>query len=211
MRASFSAALAATALATFGAVPAHAFDLGIPSSFRGFRIEGNVGGDRWQALGNHNDKFGYGGTIGFDGVFADRFVVGAEGSFWRANNYTENCAGGLNGGTVCDKSFEEYGSAIRAGVLVTPKLLVFGKGGLAVNEQRKRFDPSSNLFYVNGQVVGPEQPYYRHENFYGFQAGGGVEYSITPMFYGDVQYVYSNFDTHTIRQRVMAGVGVRFK
>lgn len=208
MRAFFLAALSAAAFA----MPAQAQILpDVSNSFRGFRLEGNIGGDRWQALGEKNTKLGYGATFGFDGVFADRIVVGAEGSFWRANNYTSTHRAGLNGGLVDDKSFEEYGAAIRAGYLVTPKLLVFGKGGLAVNEQRKSFNPSSNLFYVNGQIVGPEQSYYRHENYYGYQAGGGVEYSLTPMFYADVQYVYSNYDTHTSRQRVMGGVGIRFK
>jgi outer membrane immunogenic protein len=209
MRALLFAALSATAVS---AAPAYAFDLSsVPTSFRGFRVEGNVGGDRWQALGEHNTKLGFGGTIGFDGVIADRIVVGAEGSYWRAKGFNDVRASGLNGGVVDDKSFEEYGAAFRAGYLVTPKLLIFGKGGLAVNEQRKSFNPTSNLYYVNGAIVGPEQSYYRHENYYGYQAGGGVEYSLTPMFYADVQYVYSNYDTHTSRQRVMGGVGIRFK
>lgn len=208
MRAFFLVALSATA----AAVPAQAQMLpDVQTSFRGFRLEGNIGGDRWQALGERNTKLGFGATIGFDGVIADRVVIGAEGSFWRAKGYTDTHAAGLNGGQVDDKSFEEYGSAIRAGYLVTPQLLVFGKGGLAVNEQRKSFTPTSNLFYVNGEVVGPEQPYYRHENYYGYQVGGGVEYSLTSMVYADVQYVYANYDTHTSRQRVMAGVGLRFK
>ncbi len=108
------------------------------TSFRGVRVEGNVGGDRFQSQGVHNDKLGYGGTVGFDGTIGGRFVIGAEGSYWRANDWTENCTAASNGST-CQKSFEEWGAAVRAGALVTPNTLVFAKGGYVNNEQRKRF------------------------------------------------------------------------
>jgi outer membrane immunogenic protein len=117
---------------------------------------------------------------------------------------------------VCHKSFEEYGAAVRAGVLVTPALLVFGKGGYVNNEQRKRFDAPSGLYYVNGQIVGPEQSYNNHVRTDGYQFGGGVEYSLggtalpLPVTVS-AQYVYANYDDHTARQRAMLGIGVRFK
>ena len=182
-----------------------------PTAFRGIRIEANAGGDRFQALGRHRDKFGYGGTIGFDGVLYDKFVLGAEGTYWRSNKFSELCGGGINGGQVCTKSFQEYGTAVRAGYLVTPQILVFGKGGVVYNEQRKAFNATNSLFYTNGRIVGPERSYYQHDSFHGYQVGGGVEYSLNDMVYGDVQYVYSNYDSHTLRQRVMAGVGVRLR
>ena len=181
------------------------------SSFRGFRLEGNAGGDRFQSQGQNNDKFGYGGTIGFDGTLYDKFVLGAEGTYWKANKWSQLCGGGVNGGQICTKSFQEYGTAVRAGFLVTPQILVFGKAGVVYTEQRKAFNATSSLFYSNGRIVGPEQSYYQHDKWHGYQAGGGVEYSLNDMVYGDVQYVYSNYDSHTLRQRVMAGVGVRFK
>ncbi len=172
------------------------------TSFRGIRIEANAGGDRFQSQGNHNDKFGYGGTIGFDGQIGDRIVIGAEGSYWRANEWNENCSG-ASGGTVCHKSFDEYGAAVRAGVLATPQLLIFAKGGYVVNEQRKRLDT-------------PTGGYYDHFNTTGYQVGGGVEYSMSAAdarmpLYANVQYVRSQYNDHTARQRVMAGVGLRFK
>ncbi|KTF69909.1 outer membrane protein [Sphingomonas sp. HT-1] len=175
------------------------------TSFRGIRIEANAGGDRFQSQGNNNNKFGYGGTIGFDGQLGDRIVIGAEGSYWRANNWNENCSAGVQGGSVCHKSFEEYGAAVRAGVLATPQILIFAKGGYVVNEQRKRFDAPA------GQTS-----FYDSFNTAGYQVGGGVEYSLTgeesrmPV-YANVQYVYSQYNDHTARQRVMAGVGLRFK
>ncbi|OAN65649.1 outer membrane protein [Sphingomonas sp. TDK1] len=202
MRSAFIVAIAALG---FTATAAQAQDTATSSngtSFRGIRIEANAGGDRFQSQGNHNDKFGYGGTIGFDGQIGDRIVIGAEGSYWRASDWSENCSG-ASGGTVCHKSFDEYGAAVRAGVLATPQLLIFAKGGYVNNEQRKRLDT-------------PTGGYYNHFNTDGYQVGGGVEYSLTgegtrmPL-YANVQYVYSQYNDHTARQRVMAGVGLRFK
>ena len=177
------------------------------TTFRGFRIEGNFGGDRFMSQGEHNDRFGYGATIGFDGQIGDRIVIGPEASLWRANKWTENCTGGVVGGSVCHKSFGELGIGVRAGVLVTPQFMVFGKGGYVSNEQRKRFDASA------GQTS-----YYNHVNTDGYQAGGGVEFSMANRFQGplsglyvNAQYVYSNYNDHTSRQRVMGGIGIRFK
>jgi outer membrane immunogenic protein len=172
------------------------------TSFRGIRVEGNVGGDRYQSEGRHNDRFGYGATIGFDGQIGDRIVIGPEASYWRANKWTENCSG-VTGGTLCDKSFEEYGAAVRAGILVQPRLLVFGKAGYVNNEQRKRFSATV-----------PAGSYYDHFRTDGYQVGGGVEYSVTDSsvpVYVNAQYVFSRYDDHTSRQRVMMGIGVRFK
>ncbi len=174
------------------------------TSFRGFRLEGNVGGDRFQSQGVHNDKLGYGATIGFDGVIANRIVIGPEASFWRANNWNENCSA-VTGGNVCHKSFEEVGVGVRAGVLVSPKFLIFGKGGYVVNEQRKSF-----------VTTGGSQAYYNHDNSTGYQLGGGVEYTLSdsearlPIYIG-AQYVYSQYADHTSRQRMMGTVGIRFK
>ncbi|HKR91389.1 outer membrane protein [Novosphingobium sp.] len=173
------------------------------TSFRGLRVEGNIGLDRFQSEGVHNDKLGYGGTIGFDGTIGDRIVIGAEGSFWRANKWNENCQVLPDTNSICHKAFEEWGAAVRAGYLVTPDLLVFGKGGYVNGEQRRRIDSSTGT-----QLV------YDHYRADGYQLGGGVEYTLThgsfPV-YTNVQYVYSNYHGHSARQRLTAGIGIRFK
>ena len=86
-----------TGLLSLAAMAASSVQAELPTTeFRGIRIEGNAGGDRFQSQGVHNDKFGYGATIGFDGLVGDRIVIGAEGTYWRANNWTENCTPGIN-------------------------------------------------------------------------------------------------------------------
>jgi hypothetical protein len=46
------------------------------TSFRGFRAEAQVGGDRFQALGDHKTKVSWGGALGFDGQIGDKIIVG---------------------------------------------------------------------------------------------------------------------------------------
>ena len=174
------------------------------AEFRGIRIEGNFGGDRFQSQGRHDDKFGYGATGGFDGVFGGKIVVGPEVSFWRASDWNEVC-GASAGGTICQKSFEEWGVGMRAGYLVSPNFLAYAKGGYVTNEQRKRFDAPAG-----------QPSFYDHYNTVGYQLGGGVEYTLgrdvmrMPLFVG-AQYVFSQYNDHTSRQRIMGSVGFRFK
>lgn len=182
----------------------------IDTAFRGFRIEGDVGGDRFKAEGDKNSKLGYGGSAGFDGVIDNKIVVGVEGSYWRPNKGTSDCTG-LDGGALCQASLHELGAAVRVGYLITPALLVFGKGGYVNDTQRNSFLSNSGLYYVNGNIVGPGYSASHHTSTDGYQAGGGAEFSLTPMFYISGQYVYSRYDDHTSRMRAMGGVGIRFK
>ncbi|WP_395397506.1 outer membrane beta-barrel protein [Novosphingobium sp. BL-8A] len=204
-----SLTLAAVLIAGIASQPALAQDDSTPTTssngttFRGIRVEGNIGADRFRSEGTHNDEFGYGGTIGFDGTFGERIVIGAEGSYWRANNWNENCQGLPDDNSICHKAFEEWGAAVRAGYLVTPQLLVFAKGGYVNSEQRRRIDDPDGA-----QLV------YDHYRADGYQLGGGAEYTITQgrmPIYVNAQYVYSNYHGHTARQRLMGGVGIRFK
>ena len=154
------------------------------SSFLGFRAEGQVGWDKFQSQGTNNEKLGYGAAIGFDGQIGDKIVIGPEASFWRANKWTGNRTAGVRGGIVDHKSFEEYGVAVRAGYRVTPQMLVYGKAGYVSNEFRKSFNP--DLPRPGFRETG----YYNHGRSDGYQVGGGVEYSLTDMFYVNGEYKY---------------------
>jgi outer membrane immunogenic protein len=180
------------------------------SSFRGVRIEGDVGGDRFRAENGHHTKLGYGGTFGFDGTIGDKIVIGAEGSYWRPNKGNIDCQAS-NGGALCQRSSHELGAAVRVGYLVTPALMVFGKGGYANDTQRNTFVATSGLYYVDGNIVGPGYSTSNHYSVDGYQVGGGIEYSLTKMFYVSGQFVYSRYDNHTSRERAMFGAGIRFK
>jgi outer membrane immunogenic protein len=167
------------------------------ANFRGFRAEVQVGGDRFQSQGTHDHNLAVGGAVGFDGVIADKFVVGPEFTYWRGRG--ENKTSGVNGGTVSHKSFNELGAGVRAGYLVQPKLLVYGSGGYVTDEQRKAFTGTSS-----------ETGFYNHVNTDGYQIGGGAEYALTDRFYTGLGYRYSNYADHTARQRLFVSAGVRF-
>lgn len=116
--------ITAVAALTFGSQIA----LAQSSEFRGFRVEGQIGDDRFHSQGTHDDHFGYGVEAGFDGVIADKFVLGPDFTYWRG------CAENVNmvaGGVVRDKGFEELGAGLRAGYLITPNILLYGTGGFA--------------------------------------------------------------------------------
>jgi outer membrane immunogenic protein len=197
--------IAAAAALCLGASIASAQDT--TAKFEGFRVEGNVGWDQFRSEGARRNKLGYGATIGFDGSINDKIIIGPEASYWRANGWSQNCTPGVIGGSVCHKSFEEWGAAVRAGYRITPNVMVFGKGGYVSNEQRKRFDAP----------IG-ETSYYNHGRTDGYQVGGGAELSMRDRMSGvlsglyvNAQYVYANYNDHTSRQRVMAGIGLHFK
>ncbi|QJU59520.1 porin family protein [Sphingomonas sp. AP4-R1] len=170
------------------------------TSFRGFRAEVQAGGDRFQSQGTHDNKFGWGGAAGFDGVIADKFVVGPEVSYWQSRG--ENVTNPL-GGTYAQKSFREIGAGIRAGYLVKPQILVYGIGGYVNDKQRAAFTGPNNS--------GTAGAFYNVVHSDGYQLGAGAEYSLTDMFSVGAGYRYSNYADHTSRQRVFLSAGIHFK
>jgi hypothetical protein len=129
--------------------------------------------------------------------------IPVEGSFWRPGNGNENTTGLADGNSIDHKAFEEWGAAVRAGFLVSPQMLVFGKAGYVNGEQRRRIEGTTGATLV-----------YDHYRADGYQVGGGVEYTLTQgraQVYLNAQYVYSSYHGDSSRQRVMGGVGIRFK
>lgn len=167
------------------------------TSFRGFRVEAKAGADRFMAHGHHDDNGVYGGAAGWDGLIGERIVVGPEVSYLATTGV--NCEPGGVNGRVCTRSREELGIAVRAGVLVTPKLLVYGKGGFAQDRQRRFLNTAAGATVYNDR--------YRTD---GFQVGGGLEYTVGQRFYVSGEYRYANYYTHTSRNQLLGGVGIRF-
>ena len=85
---------------------------------------------------------------------------------------------------------------------MTPKILVYGSGGYALNEQRRAFTG------FNGT---PQGAFYNHFTTSGYYLGAGGEYALTDMFYVGGGYRYSDYHDHTARQRLFLSAGVRFK
>lgn len=189
------------------AAPLHAQSAGF--HLRGFRVEANAGEDRYRSSDTDRSKFGYGATIGADAE-VNRFVVGVEGSYWRDSKAQVNCVTG-GAGIFCNSARSELGAAVRAGYEFAPGFLLFGKGGVVRDRQHNVFTSSGGLYVVNGQIVpGPPSTDTRFTQS-GYELGGGVEYSLPSHFYVDAQYVYSRYRNHTARNRLIAGLGYRFR
>jgi outer membrane immunogenic protein len=204
MKKSCIAALLAATI-TFGTA-ASAQDMG--TSFRGFRVEGNAGYDWAHSEGDHSSKFAFGGAAGFDGVVADRIVIGPEFSYWHPNHGNNTVATPTStGGAFFHQQRDQLAGDIRVGYLITPDFLVFGKGGY-VNESQREF-----LVAPTGQPVS-----FSRGRVDGYQYGGGVEFTLHDKFssvpgglYVSAQYVRSQFDNHTADNHAMGGIGFRFK
>jgi len=195
--------IAALAAATMVPVAAQAQDVA-PSSFAGFRVEGNLGWDKQQAFGNNNEKFGYGGSAGWDGNVSERIVVGPEVSYWRPNKGRNSVVS--DNGLAVNQGRDMWAGTVRVGVRATPDLLVFGKGGYVNQRQRTYVALPGGGVARDSDHVG------------GYQFGGGLQYAPADKFsfvpanvYVSAQYAYSRFDNRTKDQHAMAGIGFRFR
>ena len=163
---------------------------------RGVRADAQVGIDRFYSEGNNDNHLAYGGALGVDTFIGDNFVLGIEGTFLnsRAENITRD-----GPGIAARKSFEEWGGAVRAGVMMSPSTLVYAKGGFVVNEQRKRFVADN-----------PLGSYYNHYRTKGWVAGAGIEQMLGDRIYVKAEGRYANYKTNSSRLTGLLGLGVLF-
>jgi len=164
-------------------------------TLRGVRADAQVGIDRFYSEGNNDNHIAYGGAIGVD-TFVGNFVLGIEGTFLnsRAENVTRDGAG-----VAFRKSFEEYGGAIRAGIMASPSTLVYAKGGIVSNEQRKFF-----------RADNAAASYYNNYRTRGWVAGGGIEQMLSDRIYVKAEGRYANYRTNSSRITGLLGLGVLF-
>ena len=175
-------------------------------SLRGVRADASVALDRFYSEGNHDNQLGYGASLGVDTFVGSNFVLGLEGTFLnsRAENITRD-----GPGVAARKSFEEWGGAIRAGVMMSPSTLIYGKAGIVVNEQRKRFnaDPIATPGIPVNTAFGD---YYNHYRTKGYVVGGGIEQMLGSRLYAKAEARYANYKTNSSRLTGLIGLGVLF-
>ncbi len=161
---------------------------------RGIRADAQVGIDKFYSEGVNDRHIAWGGAVGFDTFVGDNFVLGIEGTFLnsRAENITRD-----GPGIAARKSFEEWGGAIRAGVMFTPSTLIYGKAGIVVNEQRKRFIADT-----------PLGSYYNNYETRGWVVGGGIEQLLSDSIYVKAEGRYANYRTNSSRLTGLIGIGV---
>lgn len=139
----------------------------------------------------------FGGFIGYDKTIGN-FVLGAEAGINLGTSDTVS-GGSLSGPVTIDPKWS-YDLTARAGYLVTPKTLVYARGGYANDRVRITDDA------LTGPVIATE-------NREGWLIGGGVEREIIPQVSARVEYRYSGLgeDEGTFdRHQTLLGVTYRF-
>ncbi|MBW4331253.1 outer membrane beta-barrel protein [Stakelama sp. CBK3Z-3] len=218
MRTLAMTAIAAVATGAFAA-PAMAQDIpfngpriGVIAGYDGIRPgsseDSDIDGDDQTV-----DGFQYGVDAGYD-VNLGSAVIGVEGEVADSTGKVDPYDG--------DASYFGYGRVktgrdlylgVRAGALVNPSTLVYGKVGYT----NARLDITAQ----DGETETGN-----HFNLDGYRVGAGVEHQFNGNLYAKIEYRYSNygdarleyangdntdnFDVDTDRHQVVAGVGMRF-
>ena len=159
------------------------------------------------ATGTASDRqsgssFAYGAQLGYDFKTGDNFVLGAEAFLTGDTNKVRD------GNTTFDGG-RSLGLLARAGVLASPRTLIYGKGGW----ENGRF-----TYQVNGIGVSTNRD--------GWSLGGGVEQMLTDNVSARVEYRHTKFNSFSSsaldaalgstaearvnRDRVLVGVNYRF-
>ena len=216
----FLAAASVAAIST----PAMAQDAD-DGAFTGLRAEALVGYDISQAGSdvdnevNENDDqsidgFTYGVGLGYD-FNAGGVILGVEGSLTDSTAKTEFTEGDFEGfGLGNVETGRDLYVGARVGVLATPDLMVYAKGGY-----------TNARYNLESSFDGTE--YRAKIDTDGFRLGAGVEYALSGNSYAKLEYAYSNYSDAELdfegdqpdlelgkidldRHQIMAGFGFRF-
>lgn len=197
----------AAVLATAAAMPVAA------AEFSGFRAEVQGGWDNPQVTydvytttgvyvgqyhQNHSGFF-YGAEAGYDFPVSETIRLGVLASIGGTTVSLDPEAQNLLYTTNANVGFN-WNLAARAGFKVGDSTMLYGSAGYA----------STNVkFYVENSVT-PGLSYEASRTYGGFLLAGGVEQAFGEMFYGKLEYRYSNYQDGVSRNQIVAGAGIRF-
>jgi outer membrane immunogenic protein len=193
-------------------------------TFTGPRVEALVGYDinrpgSDQDIDNADDLdqsfegASYGVGVGYD-FAAGGALLGIEGEYMGSSAETDYDTGAIQTfGVGAVEAGRDLYIGARAGILATPRTLLYVKGGYT--------NASYNvLTRAEGATTDTDI------NLDGYRVGGGAEYAVSPNLFVKAEYRYSNygegevrgpdgirsdrFDVDMDRHQIMAGLGYRF-
>jgi len=190
--------IASALIASSGiAAPALAQDAPAPDKeFQGFKILAVGGIDRVNSGGDGETGVGYGGTVGYD-YQSGKGVFGVEGEV--DGSTAKRCADSViaAGDRSCIKAGRDFYAGARAGYAVSPKVLVYVKGGYT----NARATADYTLAGASTKTS---------DNLDGWRAGTGVEVNAGKNLVARVEYRYSNYQGDTSRHQGVVGLGFKF-
>ncbi len=211
MKLAIAALLAATAASA--SVPAHAQS--------GVRADVHVG---WDGLSTHqrtdvgtsgattrlaDDGAIYGVELGYD-LAVSAFRLGVYGGLDGAS--TRRCSEVFAQVETCARAGRSWTAGVRAGVNVTPRILLYAKGGYS--------NGAINLDYIDH--VTPANSFSASETMDGYHLGAGVQVSLLSNVYAKLEYVRTDYEDYAMeegaatirggidRDNVLFGVGLAF-
>ena len=214
------------ALLAAGSTVAFALPVAAQSNpaFTGPRVEALIGYDSTKPGSSEDidnaddidqsiDDFAYGVGIGYDMAIGGT-VFGVEGEYLQSEAQTDyDTAGFENFGVGNLEAGRDLYAGVRAGVLVTPQTLAYGKVGYT--NARYNVLATDNTTDVDTDI-----------DLDGWRVGGGIEHALSTNMFVKGEYRYSNyergevrspsgiesdrFDIDADRHQVLLGVGLRF-
>lgn len=198
-----SAIVTFTAAAFIAATPAAAQD-NVPrengSPWQGFHVEALAGFDSARIQNNDDGGFVYGVGVGYD-FQTGRAVLGIEAEASDSTN--SGCTRDFIfiNDAFCARAGRELSIGVRAGVLVSPNVLLYAKGGYT----NARF----NVDYDDGTPAGTNDFSY-NQNLDGIRVGGGAEFRVGGNAFVRLEGRYSNYELGGDRGQGVVAFGFRF-
>ena len=185
--------------ATASARPALAQDGPAPAPvFSGFRVEGLLGWDHTEILDDDEGAPLYGVGAGYD-YQTGRAVLGLEAEASDSSN--NGCLGDIiaAGDRLCNGTGRDLYIGARAGIIVGPDVLLYGKIGYVNTRFTTEYDPGAG-----GAVTST------HFNLDGLRVGGGAEFAISRNLFIRAEGRYTEYHDGGNRGALLGAFGFRF-
>ncbi len=174
------------------------FHIGVEAGWEDRAINGNVPTDTTAVtLQDKADDFSWAVNVGYDHRF-DRIVIGVEAGL--SPDVAKLSAPIANAGTLEIDPKWRLDLSARAGVVVAPRLLAYGRVGYTMERSR-----------ISGLVDGQSVPLASEKTTIdGISFGGGLEYGLSQGLALRAEYRRTELDGAMSADRILGGVSVRF-
>jgi len=170
------------------------------SPWTGFRVEGLAGYDSARIQSDNDGGLVYGVGVGYD-FQTGRAVLGIEAE--ATDSTRRGCTTDFIfiNDAFCARAGRELSIGLRAGVLVSPRVLLYAKAGYT----NARF----NVDYDDGTPAGTNNFSY-NQNLDGIRVGGGAEFRVGGNAFVRLEGRYSNYEFGGDRGQIVSAFGFRF-